>query len=166
MSVTSTDRRNRGWLWFFLILAALAAVAVSALMRYNLGQQLRLEDVREARARWQANGPRDYRLTYTMKKNNESVDRYAVHVRGGKIELATVNGKPIPAERLAQADMDGLFSLIGEHLRLRAQPDQPRTFLRARFDGADGHVRSYVRAPRGQDRLEITIESLDPLPAR
>jgi hypothetical protein len=149
-----------------LILTVLAAVAVSSLVLYNLGQQLRLEELQEARARWQAKGPRDYRLAYTMKKNDEPVDRYAVHVRGGKIELATVNGKPVPAGRRAQVDMDGLFGLIEEHLRLRAQPDQPKTFLRAHFDAADGHVRSYVRAPRGQDRLEITMALLEPLPAR
>src|SRR5262249_60798210 len=104
-----TSRQNRGWLWFFLVLLLLAAVAASSLVVYNLGQQLRPEDVQDARRRWQAKGPRDYRLVYTVKTDDQPVDHYAVRVQGGKVTQATVNGKPLPAEELAGADMEGLF---------------------------------------------------------
>jgi len=157
-----TSRQNRGWLWFFLVLLLLAAVAASSLVVYNLGQQLRPEDLKAARRRWESKGPRDYRLAYTVKTDDQPVDHYAVHVHGGKVTQATVNGKPLPAQQLADAAMEGLFRLMDEHLRLKEQPGQPKTFLRAHFDAVDGHVRSYVRAPRGQPRVEITVEPPQP----
>jgi hypothetical protein len=159
-----TSRHNRGWLWYFLVLLLLAAVAASSLIVYNLGQQLSPEQLDSARRRWQAHGPRDYRLAYTIKRDDQPVDHYAVRVHAGKVVLATVNGKPVPAAERERVDMEGLFRLMDEHLRLREQAGQPKTFLRAHFDAVDGHVRSYVRAPRGQARLEITVEPPQPLP--
>jgi hypothetical protein len=153
---------NRGWLWYFVLIALLAAAGVTWLIVFNRGQQLRRETLEAARQRWQQSGPANYRLVYTMKKDNQTPDHYVLRVRGGVAERGTLNGKPLPAEALDKLDMNGLFDLIEAHLRDKEQPGQERTFLRAQFDDADGHLTWYLRTPPGGPRLEITVEPLGP----
>lgn len=157
--------RNRGWLWCFVVIALLSAAGVTWLIVFNRGQQLRHEMLDAARSRWQQRGPRDYRLVYTMKKDSDAADHYVIRVRDGLPERGTLNGKPLPGEALDKLHVNALFDLIEAHLRDREQPGQERTFLRAQFDPDDGHLLWYLRAPPGGPRLEITVESLEPLSA-
>ena len=154
--------RSKGWLWFFVVLVVLAVLVASSLLLYNLKRQLKPENLQAARQRWQEHGPRDYRLVYTIKKDQKPPDYYAVRVRAGHAESATINGRQAPSEQLPSLDMNGLFAVIERHLEEKARPDSPRTFIRAVFDPEDGHVRSYIHSPRGGTRLEITVESLTP----
>src|SRR5262245_27326063 len=117
-------RSNRGWLWYFLAVVLLSAVAVIVLIVYNVGQQLRLEDVQAARRLWQEHGLRDYRLVFTLKTNNATPDQYVVHVRGGRPEFAACNGKPVPADERGQFTMDGLLDRLERHVRDRDRPDE------------------------------------------
>ncbi len=159
----TAGKRNRGWLWYFLILAGLTVLAVVFLIWYNLSQQLRPEELAAARQRWQAKGLRDYRLTYTIKRGEGAADSVVVVVRGGKTVSAAVNGRPEPAERLHFYGMDRLFDDIERFLDMDKAPGKRRTYARARFADADGHLEWYVRrVMEGRERLEITVESFGP----
>ena len=52
-------RKNRGWVWFFVVLAVLAVAAVVGNWSYNLSQQLTPDQLRAAEELWKKNGPRD-----------------------------------------------------------------------------------------------------------
>jgi hypothetical protein len=154
---------NRGWLWLFVLIALLAAAGVTWLIVFNRGQQLRRETLEAARQRWQQHGPRDYRLVYTMKKDSQPPDHYVIRVRDGVPERGTLNGKPLPAEALDKLDVKGLFELVDAQLREKEQPGNERTFLRAQFDADYGHLTWYLRTPPGGPRLEMSVETLEPL---
>jgi hypothetical protein len=156
-----TSPRNRGWLWYLLIVGGLAVVAVTILIAFNVGQQLKWDDVQAARRAWQQHGPRSYRLAYTSSVAESGqpkvVDHFVIHVRDGKTSAATRNGKEVPSEELDRYGMERLFDLVEANLREDAEA---RVFTRAKFDDDDGHLVWYVRSPRGKARLEITVESL------
>jgi hypothetical protein len=162
----TSAKRNLGWLWYLLTLALLAIVAIAWLIFYNMGQQLKPEQLAAARLLWQQNGPSDYRLVYTVKRGlSEEPDHYVVTVRGGKAVSAVYNNRlREPEERLRHYGMPALFNFIEDDMRLDAQPGQARTYSRAIFDAGDGHLRWYVRRIMGsKQRQEITVESLQPL---
>jgi hypothetical protein len=163
--VMTTSPRNRGWLWYILIVAGLAVIAVTILIVFNLRQQLTLEDVRAARHLWQQKGPRSYRLVYTVNESDRprEGDYLAIQVRDGKTISATRNGKEEPPAQLDRYGMESLFDLMEENLR---QDAQSRVFTRGKFDAADGHVLWYVRSPRGKSRLEISVEALEAEPRK
>src|SRR5262249_11523051 len=60
----SPARRNRGWVWFFVALAGLTLLGITINWRFNLGQQLKREQLEEARADWKKNGAASYDLEY------------------------------------------------------------------------------------------------------
>ena len=55
-------RSSSRWVWFFILLAVLAPAGSGTLIWFNLRQQLRADQLAEARRRWQEKGPRDYVL--------------------------------------------------------------------------------------------------------
>ncbi len=66
-SIMNAPRRNRGWIWYFVILGVLTVAAVGVLVTFNVQQQLKPEQVEAARRLWEAKGPPDYDMTYTQK---------------------------------------------------------------------------------------------------
>src|SRR4029077_9572557 len=107
--------RNRGWIWFFVILGCLTIVAITVQVWFNAQQQLTPELLGQARRSWNERGPHDYDLEYQFKKD-DSTDKYQVEVRGGKVVLATRNGQ-VEEERLYRyADMRALFRFIEDYL--------------------------------------------------
>src|SRR5438445_339376 len=81
-------RRNRYWIWFFVLVGLLALAAVVTLITYNLGQQLKAEQVTAARGRWEKHGPADYDLFYTISRqdqNGSAEEEYAIQVRHGRV---------------------------------------------------------------------------------
>jgi hypothetical protein len=157
--------RNRGWIWFFLILAGLTVAAIVTLVVYNLGQQLKPEQLAEARKLWVENGLKSYQLSYTVKRGVEQeADHYLVRVRDGKVISASVNGHAEPAGRLHHYGMLRLYDFIDRFLKLDAEPGKPRTYTRALFDANTGGLRWFVRRVMGgHERLEIVVDSLEPL---
>jgi hypothetical protein len=170
-------------LWFFLTLALLGAVAVTVPILYNLGLQLKPEQLMEARERWRAKGPRDYVLTFGRKVDQDpQVDEYRVEVRGGKVlcvvengaltlaenvqpvlgagaglSLAALNGQTETDEALRGRSVDGLFDLIEDGLKQDESPNG-RNFATASFDPADGHPTHYVHRVKGTgERLELIV---------
>ena len=76
--------RRRRWLWFFVTLAGLSALALTTLIVYNLRQQLRPEQLAEARERWQQHRPDDYDLDYTLRQDDAGPETCHVRVRSGE----------------------------------------------------------------------------------
>ena len=158
-----SPRKNNNWKWFFAIVAALSLCVAVSLIWWNLRLQLKPEQLEAARALWNTNGPADYVLVYTTRKNEETTtDHYVVRVRQKKPYEVIVNGLPEPAERLDYQSMDALFNYIERFLELDSEKDKPRTYTRADFDHKTGAIRSYVRRIMGKrERLEINVEALE-----
>ncbi len=158
-------KKNRTWIWFFLALIGLSLVAVVTLIVYNLGQQLKPEELTAARRLWQEHGPRGYQLTYTIKRGIQAKrDTFVVRVRAGRVVSASVNDLPEPKERFPYRGMDALFDNIARFQDFDAKPGRPRTYTRAIFDKNTGALLWYVRTVMGgQERVEILVDPLESL---
>ncbi len=149
-------RRSRTWVWYFVILAVLATLSVTILIRYNRGQQLTRQQLDAARALWQQKGPSDYDLDYT--KTAEATERYRVQVRHGKVVSALRDGQPMEERLYIFYDMPGLFDALEGFLEEDARPGSSATYMVATFDAADGHlIRLVRRVMRTSQRLEIHV---------
>jgi hypothetical protein len=168
---------------FFLVLIVLGTVAVVVPIVYNLRQQLTPEQVAAARARWQANGTRDYVLEYQVRVDSDPrPDEYRVKVRDGKPISAICNGQPmllddgaglllgpgvkmLPAEDCLQQTVDGMFDEIERRLHQGTRADGKRNYATASFDSRDGHPHRFIYRVAGtKERLEwiIKLIRLDP----
>lgn len=160
----STPPKNRNWLWFYLLVAALTIAATTTLAVYNIRQQLKPETVREAIALWKDKGPKDYLLKYKAQKTQESgdmTDHYVVSVRGGQAREVHVNGVPLEDRQLAYYGMHRLLQDIERFMEIDSEPGKPKVFTRGIFDGKTGALAWYVRSVmKSRQRVEITVESL------
>ena len=156
--------RHYGWVWYFAVLAVLTVAAISILIWYNLRQQLKPEQLAEAKALWKKNRPSNYDLTYTKK--GSATGTFALEVRNGKVVSVTLDGRPITRDDrpldpslYSRYDMTGLLDDIDQFSRLDAEPGRPRTFTVAVFDPEDGHLIHYVRRVMGStERIEINVQ--------
>jgi Family of unknown function (DUF6174) len=150
-------RQNRGWIWYFVILGLLTAVAVGVLLTFNLQQQLKADQVEAARRLWDAKGPANYDMSYTQK--GSAPGKFRVQVRNKKPISVIRDGQPLEERLYRYSDMPALFGFIEDSLRRDAEPGKPRTFTVATFDPDDGHLIHYVRRVMGgTERIEITVE--------
>jgi hypothetical protein len=148
------------------VLGVLTAGGITANVWFNLRQQLTPEQLDAARRLWDENGPHDYRLDYTIKREvNPDLagtvpQRYSVNVRGKKIvTVADSEGRNLKSGEFEFDSMDSLFTTIGKRLRADADPARPRAFVKATFDSRDGHVTHYVHSVMStRERLEVTVE--------
>jgi hypothetical protein len=153
-----------------VVLGLLAGAAALGPLLYNLRQQLRPEQLEEARARWRENGPRSYDLEYTVKRDRDLVpERYLVLVRDGRVVFAARDDEVLllgqgvawaaglPATVLIGDEtaygVEAVFAHIEEALRRRADGGR-RDYLTAIFDAHDGHPKRFVYRERGSDRRE------------
>ncbi len=151
------SKRNRSWIWYFVILGALTVTAITVMIVFNLKQQLKPEQLAAARALWAEKKPADYDMEYT--KAVGQTETYAVKVRGGKTVSVTLDGRDLGPDRYAYYDMDGLLASIDGFLEHDAKPNQPRTFTKATFSANDGHVIRFIRRVLGtNERLEINVK--------
>jgi hypothetical protein len=144
---------------------------------YNLRQQLRPEQVAEARERWRQAAPADYDLKLFVLTNHdgrEERDEYVTVVRGGRVVLVGCNGELLyaapalaaltgpgllapPREDLSRHGVEGLFRQIEETLR-QDQASGGRNYATAKFDPADGHPQHYIHRIRGtKERVEWLV---------
>lgn len=170
-------RHSRRWLAFFVVLAALAIVALIAPLIYNLSVQLRPEQLSAARQRWQENAHANYDLEYLLKNRREGQEEKMssrVQVRGGRIvavaeegELVYVDpslalvagcgGLALAADNPERYGMEALFDEIETALRQRAPADR-RFYLKADFE-KDGHPSHFVSYdPHTKGRVEWFIK--------
>lgn len=166
--MTASPRTGRRWIWFFSILLILTAGGITAEVWFNLHQQLKPEQLAEARQLWREKGLRDYRLNYTIKPEyipdpaGAVALRYTVEVRDGKAVSVTLpNGQRINPDEYEFDTMDSLFGHIEKQMRADAEPGKPQAFVKATFDDNDGHVTHYVRSVmQTRERLEVSVELL------
>jgi hypothetical protein len=163
-------RPPRRWVWFFLVLGVLGVAGVTTEIWSNLSQQLTLEKLAAARAHWQANGPRNYIVSYEVKREEmpdpapPSGARYTVRVKDGR--AVDSDDRPLPRGPLEYGSMDDLFDRIEQRLRADQEAGGSRPFVKATFDDQDGHVVHYVRSVmKTRERIEISVK-LEPLEER
>jgi hypothetical protein len=156
--------RNHGWLWFFVALVVLSAAAITILVRYNQGQQLRPEQLDAAWDLWKKKGPADYQLTYSVQVRDQEKELYVVRVRDRETKFVLRNNAPLKREQYSYYGMDELFAQVQRFLQIDREPGALRTYTRAIFHPDDGHLYWYVRRVMGgPERVEITVEELQPL---
>jgi len=155
-------QRNRRWIWYFAILVVLTLAATGVLIVYNLGQQLKPEQLEAARQLWKEKGPKDYTLVFKKKINEaDESEQFLIKVRGGHVVEGYLNGKPIP-EAMHHYSMDKLFSHLERFMEMTQEKGSRRTYLRAIFDPNTGAILWYVRRVMGsRERVEITVEKLE-----
>jgi len=153
------------WVWFFVVLGVLTTGGIAANVWFNLYQQLTPEKLEQARRLWQEKGPSGYRLDYTIKREVNAdpagtvPQNYSVQVNGQKVLVTTTDGKDLEPSEYEFGSMDSLFDAIARQLRADSDPAHPRAFVKADFDGADGHVTHYVHSVmRTRERLEVTVK--------
>ncbi|HWG44159.1 MAG TPA: hypothetical protein VN688_15380 [Gemmataceae bacterium] len=168
MTVSPSRPRSRRWIWFFLVLGVLTAAGIIIPIVYNLGIQLRPEQLADARRRWQENNPANYDLKYLVKTtyaDQQEEDQYLLKVRGGRTvfiacndevrwvdpSLAIVAGPGVLAlssEDTARYGIVALFNEIEAALRRDATAER-RNLVKASFDPNDGHPSHYIHRVRG-----------------
>jgi hypothetical protein len=157
-------RRNRGWIWFFALLAVLTVAGISLEIWFNLRQQLAPERLTQARRLWEAHWqgrPHDYRWEYTVQEYAGSLEVYRIQVHEDKVVSATrqQDDQDVPAETYPYGTMDALFDHIGKLLEGDQKSDGPRVFMTAAFDRRDGHVIRFIRSIRStRERTEINVK--------
>src|SRR3989442_153667 len=118
---------SRGWIWFFVVLIILVLIAIPIPVWYNFSQQLTLEQLEAAKAKWREKGPSDYDMEYTFKKL-DSTETYVVQVRNRKVISVFRDGQPQEERLYRYADMPALYDFLEDFLERDTQPDSPRTF--------------------------------------
>jgi len=170
MSTEQVPAKNRNWIWYFLGIALVAVVLLTWLALFIQQQiapdrQLKPEELRSARKRWEASKIKDYQMVYTViPAAGAKKDQFFVDVRGGKVREVVMNGKErLPEEQLEFHSMEGLFNDIDLFLYRDGRPDSPPTFCRGYFDSSDGHLLQFVRrVVGGTERVEIKVEEFKP----
>jgi Family of unknown function (DUF6174) len=170
MSTEWVPTQNRNWVWTFIGIALVAVVLLTWLALFIYQQiapdsQLKLDQLRAARERWEAKKIKDYQMVYTvLRAGDAKKDQFFVDVRGGKVHEVVMNGQErLPEEKLEYHSMAGLFNDIELFLQRDSQPGSPPTFCRGYFDSADGHLLQFIRrVVGGTERVEIKVEEFRP----
>jgi hypothetical protein len=163
----TSPRTSRGWRVYFFGLFTLALIGVLLPIWYNLGQQLREEQVIAARQSWRQHGPADYDLTYSVQYDREPLaQRHVVLVRKGKIAFASCEGELVQLDKGLQSltgltghtqgrgmNVERFFDRLDELLREQSNSPQ-RHFLVAVFDPRDGLPRRILRRVRSESIRE------------
>ncbi len=157
-AVNTKSGHNRGWIWFFVVLALLTVTGICIQIWYNPTVPLTSSLLAQAEAKWKEHGPHDYDMDYTIK-TLESTERFHVQVRQGKAISVIMNDKvPLESRLYTYHTMPALFEFIGEFLEQDSQPNKPRTFCNVLFDAKDGHLIHYVRSVAiRRERVEISV---------
>jgi hypothetical protein len=158
--------RSTAWAWYF-VLVIVASVGVAGFMiYYNLRLQLKPEQLAAAQQKWKDAGPRDYRMVYSKRLNDEvREDRFVVTVRGGQVQEVLMNGVPLEGDARLYHTMDRLLADIQRFLDQDARPGAPRTYTTASFYDDTGGLRRFIRRVMGgQQRVELNVNKLDALP--
>lgn len=164
-------QRNRGWIWFFVVLGVLATAAVAINWMYNSRQQLTPEKLKAAMDLWAKNGPADYDLVLEKAISSAASDGTAIRdqievkVRDKKVVAAMLNGTPLERRLWDDYDMAGWLDFVERFLLIDTKTGAPRTFRVAVFDPETGALRRFTRRVSGtRERQEIRL-LLTPIPS-
>jgi hypothetical protein len=167
MATVPKIKKNNAWVWIFLALLAISVGVAVFMIRYNLGLQLKREQLVAAREMWQEKGPRDYRMIYTTQRGDDpNKDRFVVDVRAGRVQSVIMNQTIfLEPSSLPYHSMDRLFSDIARFMDEDERAGN-KVYLRATFDARTGALKEYVRRIMGgRQRVQIEVLELQPLPA-
>jgi hypothetical protein len=163
--------RVRTSVWFFIVLVALAGLAIGIPYVYNLRQLLKPEDVEAARRRWAEHGPADYDLIWRDKLEEKgeqaAVAVYFIEVRGGELSALKMGDEVVDVKRLS-AERREAFTVPGLLQRIARELDEDinsgkRNYITAYFDPKTGCPFRYVRRDREKkSRQEWTIKLTPP----
>jgi hypothetical protein len=150
--------KHRGWIVYFAFLVVASVGVTTWMIYFNLSIQLTPEQLAAAESRWQEKGPRDYKLFYTERVNDDPQPiTYAVTVKDGKVTDARKNGKAIETDE--DYRMNGLLAKAARALQDDREPGAKKVYTIARFDDKTGALLYYVRRVMGTtDRLEIAVK--------
>lgn len=153
------ERKTRHWLWYFILLTALTAIAITVQISYNRSRLPTLEQAQAAAERWRTKGPIDYDLEFTKEIYGGDKELYKVKVRGGKVVESTRNGVPEQERLFRYRDARAMLNDVEEFIRTdveAAEKGIARPYIRAEFDRELGYVRHFVRSVNAQrERVEI-----------
>jgi hypothetical protein len=165
ISPDNGQKKNKNWIWLFVVLFTLAALAAGINLTYNLRQQLTPEQLAIAKNRWDGFGLADYDLIVHKDVASAGSERgirdvINVQVRKKMVTDLQLNGRPVEQRRLwSQYDMAGWFEWIERDLQIDRQPNAPRSYCIAQFDPDDGHIIKYIRSISATGhREEFNIE--------
>ncbi|CAN5238658.1 hypothetical protein BH10PLA2_BH10PLA2_08500 [soil metagenome] len=169
MSVEPTSlaprKRNRPWLWYFVLLIVLSITAVVIQIWYARGRLLTLDKLQVAEQKWREHGPQNYNLNYSYDKSGGK-DEYHVEVRGGKVVSVTRNGQPLEERLYRYSSVPALFGFAEDYLR-QDQEDMKlgkgRPYAFGDFHPQLGYVRRFVHGGRLGDRVEIVTDKFTPV---
>jgi Family of unknown function (DUF6174) len=169
--VMAPQHRSRTWLWFYIVLAMLTAIALIipliVLPRLHGLDPLTEARFSAARALWEKNGPRDYDLEY--RKKGAVTGSFAVQVRDDKAVAVLLDGQPLDRTSNPKLydyyTMPAIFNDLERFLELAGKQKNPPAILRASFDPVDGHViRYFYSTSSPPQQIEINVDLR--LPAR
>lgn len=156
--------KNRNWIWLFVVLFILSALAAGINLTYNMRQQLTPEQLANAKSMWERFGPESYDLIVRKDvavpgSDGGIKDVIKVQVRNRMVTDMQINGRPAERRLWSQYDMAGWFDWIQRNMDMDRQPKAPRVFCIGQFDLDDGHPIKYIRSVSGSgDRQELTLE--------
>jgi hypothetical protein len=168
MSTAPSLPRPINWKWYFLGIALVATVLLGWLVIFaaqQLEKSLTLDQLVAARKIWEAKGPKNYQMLYSVKRSGDgSLDRFFVEVRGGEVKSVILNGgEQLPRDKYVYSSMEGLFDDIEIFLKLDARPNSPKTYSQGYFDREDGHLLLFNRQVYGgKEKVEIKVEEFRP----
>jgi hypothetical protein len=170
-------------LWFFVPLVVLGAVGVVIPIVYNLGLQLKPEQLVGARERWREHGTQDYDLDYMARYDQlPEPDEIGIRVRGGKVVRVIMNTevlrfddaaglalglavRTLPPRDFSGQTVEGMFDQIEKRMREDAASAGRRNYATASFDLRDGHPIRYVHRVSGtklREEWQIKLTRVSP----
>jgi Family of unknown function (DUF6174) len=161
--MTAEKKKSRAWMWYFALVFIASVGVAGTMIAFNLGLQLTPEKLEAEWRKWKANGPRDYRLTYTKRLNGSpQSDRFVVTVRDGKVREVLMNGARLEPEQIPYHSMDRLFHDIERFQELDAKESR-KVHMIAIFDDETGAIRKFTRSvmsTRQSVEIETNVEPL------
>jgi hypothetical protein len=166
----SDGRNNYGWVAYFAFLIVASLGVMIFMIWYNQSLQLTPEQLQEARTLWEEKGPKNYDMIYTKRINEDPPIKFAVKVRGGRVQEVLMNGKPLEADEDRRDDprifhsMTGLLRDMERFMDIDQKPKAPKVYVTLKSDEQTGRVIEYIRRVMGtRQRVQITVEKFTAL---
>ncbi len=161
-----TANKPSRWIWVGGISVALLLVVTPWLLRGRM-QRLDPEDLDAARSLWRQSGVTDYDMD--VEVSGAATGRYAVVVRGGRLERIMRNGEPASPAAGDQWTVEGLFQTIDREFQMvkdsaRAlnMAEGAQLVILGRFDATLGYPVDYVRQVTGSTQsVRIRVHGLE-----
>jgi hypothetical protein len=140
------------------VAAALGALGLVSMIRFDAPPALTPERYYEAKAQWQAAAPPNYDIDVEITGPQSA--HYRVEVRGGEPSFAQRNGVPIKQRRVYGTwSVPGMFGTMSRDVEAierraagKAGADEQELVLRAQFDPVYGYPVRYERIEWGSAR--------------